>query len=590
MAARFRWIASTQEEADRNPFGGGIPQLEFDVYGKKVYDVSTHSGGLDLVNDYDNLTKTYSTNPANCLLDYIMSPRYGAGYDKSYINADSFKTAADKFNQTVVHDANDPANSTAKIITCNAVLQTESEILQNVKKLLSGCRTLMPFVQGRYKLKVEDGGHPTDITSSTVAVAFDVTADHIIDAITLSGEAKETKYNQVLVNYVDPDEEFSSQQEFFNTTGDLAKDDNEILTGEFTFETITNRAIAKDYARLIYQKSRNQRSISFSATQELLNVEVGDVIRITDSILNLNQNTFRVVAITLQLDSTVKIEAVEHDATIYPHISTPQKEIAPPTFQPNTIYNYVRTAPQNPAPENYNNGVTTLPPQLTYQLAPQVNLYDTTLVLPNSYQSVDQDSFMLQHQDPSLRYALGGAVNILTNQGYQTINYTKTNITRALKMQLFLAPPVGVGQFEIVFDIYQGKKHLANIVESLVNNFVNQPQAPGGGLFAPPQFSAPVVTTLLTPIIIPIHPAFSYKIRLRNKTSGQSYVMNGDISSWAGFTTHSYTQNGREFIDTGLEGLVNYVANNYTTLVAQFPNGSNFVNNTGGSVNLGGTP
>ena len=596
VAARFRWIASDQAESDRNPFGGGIPQLEFDVYGKKVYDLATHSGGLDLSNDYANLTKTYSTNPANCLLDILMNPRYGAGYDKSFINADSFKTVATKLNQTVVHDANDPANSTAKIITCNGVLNTEAEILQNVKKILSGCRTMMPFVKGRYKLKVEDGGHPTDITSSTVAIAFDVTSDHIVSAINLSGESKESKYNQVLVNYIDPDEEFSSQQEFFNTTGDLAIDDNETLTGEFTFDTMTNRAMAKDFARLIYQKSRNQRTIAFSATQELMNVEVGDVIRVTDSVLNLNQATFRVVAMTLQNNSTVSVEGVEHDASIYPHISTPQKEIAPQIFKPNTVYNYVRTAPQNAAPENYNNGVTSAPPLLTYQIAPQVNQYSilttgagpSQITLPYNYQLVDQDSFVLQHQEPSRRTLFGGAIDIRTNQGYEPITYNNTKVTRALNMQLFVSPPVGFFQFEMVIDIFEGTKHLETIPIQLFNNIAVQ--GPSGGLFGPPIPTIPETRIKMTSVIVPIHPAFSYQIRYRNLSSQQRYVVLGDTNTWTGFTSHQYKVNGREYIDTGLEGMVNYVANNYSISVAAFPNGSNFVAKTGGSINLGGTP
>jgi hypothetical protein len=588
VAARFRWIASTQEEADRNPFGGGIPQLEFDVYGKKVYDVSTHAGGVDLVNDYDALTKTYSTNPANCLLDYIMSPRYGAGYEKSYINADSFKTAADKFNQTVVHDANDPANSTAKIITCNVVLQTESEILSNVKKILSGCRSLMPFVQGRYKLKVEDGGHPTDITSSTVSVAFDVTADHIVGQITLSGEAKETKYNQVLVNYVDPDEEFSSQQEFFNTTGDLAKDDNETLTGEFTFETITNRATAKDFARLIYQKSRNQRSISFNGTQELLNVEVGDIIRVTDTILNLNQQAFRVVSLTLQLDSTVKIEAVEHDATIYPHISTAQKEIAPPIFKADTKYNYVRTAPQNSAPENYNNGVTTPPPANTYLLDPQINLYQNSNI-PPQFEFVDTGSFMLRAQDIANRIIFGGSVKIRTDKGYVNYNFpNRASVLRTMLADFYLAVPQGGTQFnEIRIEFYEGTQYLgAKEYTHLAQGFSATGSITGASLFGAPTIGDPFIPFFVQPIQIPVNPALNYKIRYLNSRNNH-LVIAGDINSWAGFQTHSYTLNGNSIQDSGFEGLVNYTAENLNQLVTQFPNGSSFVSNTGGAVNLG---
>lgn len=589
VAVRFRWISSTQDEADRNPFGGGIPQLEFDVCGKKVYDVTTHAGGLDLANDYADLTKTYSTNPANCLLDYLMNPRYGAGYGKEYINADSFKIAADKYNTEVVHDANNPSQSTSKIITCNGVLQTEAEILQNVKTLLSGCRTLMPFVQGRYKLKVEDGGHPTDITSSTVSVAFDVTSQHIVGQITLSGESKESKYNQVLVNYVDPDEEFSSQQEFYNTTGDLAKDDNETLTGEFTFETITNRATAKDFARLIYQKSRNQRTIAFNGTQELMNVEVGDIIRVTDTILNLNQDTFRVVALSLQVDSTVRIEAVEHDATIYPHISTTQKEIAPPIFKPNSNYIYVRSTPQNPAPENYNNGVVATPPPLAYQNYPYVDKYTTLGILLNTHQLVDENSFMLQNTTASQRLLLGGSVKIRTDLGYTTNNFNDGSSLKCLNGDFYFSPVTTSWGNMIIVDIYQ-KGLLKHTIKSSITQLNFFPIAFPAVITAGVPIS-PQINLRYSAVRIPLHSSLEYKVYFQSpfdQAFTSKVKITGDISSWTGFTEHTYTVNTDTIRDNGAEGLVNYVKDNLNSFVTLFPNGSSFVSNTGGSVNLGG--
>jgi PDZ domain-containing secreted protein len=65
-------------------------------------------------------------------------------------------------------------------------------------------------------------------------------------------------------------------------------DDDEDLTGEFTFTTITCPYIAADLARMIYDKSRAQRTISFVGTQELMDVEPGDIIRITEDILDLS--------------------------------------------------------------------------------------------------------------------------------------------------------------------------------------------------------------------------------------------------------------------------------------------------------------
>ena len=344
---RFEWKEiKTQDDANNNPFSGGIPKVQFDVFGKKVYDVRTHAGGATLANDYANLTKTYSFNPSNCLLDYMMNPRYGCGLEKEEIDADTFKIAANKYEQTVTYYT----GQTGRAMTLNYVLNTENKLFDNVKALLGGCRGIMPYIQGRYKLKVEDGGNDTDITSTTINIAFDVDKSHIIGGITMQGERKDSKFNEVIVNYVDPDLNFSNQQVFYSVNGDQAADGNELLRREFTFSTLTNKSIAQDLAKLIYLKSRNQKSISFSASQELLQVEVGDIIRVTDAVLGLNLDTYRVVDIKLNLDLTVDIQAVEHDATVYPFTTTGQVEIPAPLFLPDELAVRPRTRPVSQVP------------------------------------------------------------------------------------------------------------------------------------------------------------------------------------------------------------------------------------------------
>ena len=93
---------------------------------------------------------------------------------------------------------------------------------------------------------------------------------------------------------------------------------------------------------------------------------------------------------------------------------------------------------------------------------------------------------------------------------------------------------------------------------------------------------------------LPSHPSFSYKFRVGTYTAGQTPAFNisaqGDISSWSGFTTHTYTLQGDRVSDGGVEGLLNYINANASTLLPHWPNGSSLINNSGGSVNLGGTP
>lgn len=329
----FKWKKiETQEDADNNPYRGGIPQVKFDVEGKKVFNVITHGGGENLGSDYAGLTKTFSYNPVSCTLDFLMNPRYGAGIDRTEINADAFKIAAIKCNQEVTYST----GQTGKALTMNAVVSMQPKIIDNVKTLLSGCRGFLPYIQGRYKLILEDGGNATDITSSTVTSAFDVTTDHIVGSISMQGEQKQNKFNQVIVRYVDPDKNFTEQQVIHTESADVTAD-GEDLIGDFQFFTISNPRIAQDIARMIYKKSRSQRFINFTATPELLAVEPGDVIRVTSDVLNLSTQTFRVTNMNFTGGGNVSIQAREHDATLYPFVSGEQIEVPAKLYKPDSF-------------------------------------------------------------------------------------------------------------------------------------------------------------------------------------------------------------------------------------------------------------
>lgn len=328
---RFEWAKiTTQEEADSNPYKGGIPQIKFDILGRKVRDCRSipTGGSISSVSSSE-----YSFNPANCVADYMTNSVYGCGFDDDELNGDSFRVAANKFEETV----NYSTGTTGRSMTLNAVLEPSGANMNFVKSLLQGARSSLPFQQGQYYMKVEDGGNETSIQSSTINVAFDVTKEHIIGGIELEGPKKENKFNEVRVNWIDPDREFSSQVTIYKEDGDLATDNNQPLIGEFNYSTVTNPHIAQDLARMIYKKSRVGRNILFQATQELLNVVVGDIIRVTDLVQDLDQVTFRVVGMRLSPDGIVTIEANEHDATLYPYITQTQYEVPPPLYLPDEI-------------------------------------------------------------------------------------------------------------------------------------------------------------------------------------------------------------------------------------------------------------
>ena len=334
----YTWYEKqSNDDPFQSPWSGQIPTVQIDVLGKKVFDVTTlTAGATTFPSAYASLTKTYESgvgnNPVNALADYMLNPRYGAGMNIANLDPESFRIAGNKLKQTVTYTED---GTTGPAMTINGVINTNNQLFDNIKQLLQGARSMMPFVQGKYKVKVEDAGNATDITSSTIQIAQDLNDDNIVGGIALSSEKKSTKYNKVIVNFVHPDLDFTNQQVVKDQTSDFATaDNNETLLGEFNFPTLTNEAIARDLARIIVLKSRTARTVKFTATQESMNLEPGDIIRITQTIPNLTQKTFRITGLEINNNMTVTIQAVEHDATLYPFVSQQQVEIPPPLFLP----------------------------------------------------------------------------------------------------------------------------------------------------------------------------------------------------------------------------------------------------------------
>jgi len=333
LAVRYEYPEiKTQEDSDNNPFKGGIPTIQAEVLGKRVFavtDLDADSAGYEFTTAYSSLSKSYSINPVNQLLDYMMDPDFGCGLSATEIDAESFVKAANKCNQYVTYYT----GQQGRALTGNQVIQTNAKLIDNVKATVQACRGIMPYVQGKYKLTIEDGGNINDITSSSATIVYSAGDDDIIGGIEMRGEAKNTKYNQVIVNYVDPDTDFQNQSIAYPETDSadhvaaLAEDNNEELKGDFNFPSITNVYMAKDLAQMIYDKSRQQRQIQFTGRPELMTVVPGDIINVTNSRLGLSADPFRVVGMNIRADSTVSIEAVEHLPTIYPYITTDEEDV-----------------------------------------------------------------------------------------------------------------------------------------------------------------------------------------------------------------------------------------------------------------------
>jgi hypothetical protein len=375
LFARYEWKkVESQADSDNNPFSGGIPKIQtvlhgrlveplattyFDKLGKVLAEITQVLTGQSDTNWFDSWPTTpynrndgrWSNNPAECLFDYLRNPQYGKGLKIEDFDRSTWIKAADKCNTPVEYYA----GKQGPILTCNAVVDTGQSLFNNVKTLLTGFRAYMPYIQGKYKLKIEDAGNVDDILSGVATIVQQVTLDQIVGDITYTGIDKTSKYNQVVVTYVEPAQKWTTQQVVYPSTEAqrqvyITEDGGRENKAEVTFGTITNSSIAQDMARLIFNKSRFQETCSFKMSAQGFELEPGDNITIKGNLLDLTDTPWRVISTKINNDYTVDVGCVRNPDNVildngtvgsfYPYGRYLEPDIIRPLYVPkgNLIY------------------------------------------------------------------------------------------------------------------------------------------------------------------------------------------------------------------------------------------------------------
>ena len=346
LACRFEWKEiQSQDDANNNPYGGGIPNIKVVLQGKKIYDATNLYDDSTTYHDtsYSDEPTTFTNNPVSVLLDYMRNDRYGKGLGNEVFDWGSFGTAARLCDQTVAYTS----STTGKAFTSDAVVNTANSILANCKILLMGFRGIMPYQQGKYKLMIEHGGDDTDIsaTPTNPTTVFSITNDHIVGGISLDGEHKNAKVNRIMVTYVDPGpdgESYQPNQVVFPTEGSaqdvawLAEDDGKRLEKEIVLPTVTGREQAIQYGEVFTRRSRTSKYIQFGTTLATANTGVGDLINVANTHIGLS-GIFRIVEMKIDAGGDIIIGAVEHQPTNY-GIQAKVDDITRPTINlPNPL-------------------------------------------------------------------------------------------------------------------------------------------------------------------------------------------------------------------------------------------------------------
>ncbi len=190
---------------------------------------------------------------------------------------------------------------------CNGYLDTNKNVMENAKELLSNMRGIFLYINGQYELSIEDTGSST----------FSINDNHIIaDAgISVDYGNKDKKANKVIVEFFNANKKYEldtatvlhdASPEYYSDDGD------EILEIKAEFPYISDPYIAYNMGKAILTRSRNQTTMQFLGTPEMYKLNVGDIVDLTYAGLGFSGKICRVEALELQPNGLVAVSLIEY--------------------------------------------------------------------------------------------------------------------------------------------------------------------------------------------------------------------------------------------------------------------------------------
>ncbi len=284
-----------------------LPTITCDIDGKLVYDTR------------DGLTK-FSTNPALCIRDYLTNTRYGRGISTALLDDASFSAAANHCDTLV----SIPGGGTQKLYECTGVVNVDDTVYANMQRLLTSCRGMLVFSGGKYKLVIDKAETP----------AFTFDEDNITGAWQIVPVSKRDKFNRISASFFNPDRNWQPDIAIQKSAAMLAEDNNLLLEKKLDLPFTADLYRAQHIIQQELKQSRIGLTVQFTALQEGLRCEVGDVVYITHETPGWVSKPFRVLNIDIKDNDEVALVVREYDASVYTLDALEAKPTAPATSLP----------------------------------------------------------------------------------------------------------------------------------------------------------------------------------------------------------------------------------------------------------------
>jgi len=253
---------------DQDVFSQGVPLFTAKVQGKKVYDPRTSN-------------TAYSANAALCVRDYLVS-KYGLN-NNGAVSDTSFSAAANTCDESVTLSG----SGTESRYEINGVVSLDRSPSDILADMMTACAGTLFWGAGNWQLKV--GEYTTAVKTFTL--------DDFRSAITLDTKhSRRDNFNVVRGTFVDASSDYvrTDYPEIKSST--FISNDNGIESAiDLSLPMTTSGSMAQRLAKMTLFRAREQMTLTADFGMEAFEVQVGDIVGITNSRYGWTAKEFEVV-------------------------------------------------------------------------------------------------------------------------------------------------------------------------------------------------------------------------------------------------------------------------------------------------------
>ena len=331
--------------AASNQYMGGTVTSYNSTTGQLVVNITYTYGSGTTTGWITSNPSSWGLNAADVVYDYLTDTTFGKGLAASEIDLDSFKEAGEYCNDYVRENFGASEEVIARYYL-NGHLNPDDTIYDNIKRILGSFNGFLIYSNGKYYLKLNRPRFG-DQTTLTNLYLFD--ESNIIGTYDLQLGTKQNRFNQVKAIHFDQNQMYNQNIVYYKNTTYVGQDNDQILEREIEMPMVTDPRNVSYMNRLILNQSRYGMTINFTAPYTALQVEVADIIRITNANLGFVNKLFRVLAVGINVDSTIQITAMEYDDSLFTTGTLPEIAL-PGTITPqagSSLYSQVVAPPTN---------------------------------------------------------------------------------------------------------------------------------------------------------------------------------------------------------------------------------------------------